>query len=193
MLIYKAENKINGKIYIGTTIKSLNERIYMHCNASKYPFGMALKKYGIQSFEISIIDSALLKEITCEKEIYWIKFYDSKVPNGYNLTDGGEGIGGHRHSEETKRKMRESHLLQIGEDHPRFGKHHSEETKIKMSQAKKGKSLSEEHKRKLSEKLKGRQFSEERKRKMSEMRKGSNNPNWKGDKHWLNKNSVVIL
>jgi len=203
MIIYKAQNKINSKIYIGITIKSLNERIYRHSRFSGQPFGNALRKYGIQSFDISVIDSALLKEIAYEKEIYWIKFYNSRVPNGYNLTDGGEGCHGSL-SEETRKKMSEA---KKGKPNGRLGKHHSEETKIKMSKAQKGKKLSEEAKRKIGEAnkrrnakppsakgkhwseetrmkiskaLKGHKLTEEQKRKRSETRRGSNNPNWKG-------------
>ena len=42
-----------------------------------------------------------------EKEQELIKFYDSKN-SGYNLTDGGDGIIGYHHSEETKRKISNS-------------------------------------------------------------------------------------
>ena len=105
MVIYKILNKINGKIYIGQTDKELSKRIAMHINTNKTYVQRALNKYGVNAFDISIIDSADTREILHEKEIYWIKTLDCKVPKGYNLTDGGEGVGGYSHSEETRKKI----------------------------------------------------------------------------------------
>jgi group I intron endonuclease len=106
MIIYKIENKINGKIYIGQTKYTIEKRIYSHLRANSF-IGKALRKYDIQSFDISIIDNATIKEVLNEKEVYWIKFYNCKSPNGYNLTDGGEGTSGHIHivSQETRKKI----------------------------------------------------------------------------------------
>jgi group I intron endonuclease len=160
MLIYKVQNKINNKIYIEVTSKNINERIYQHLIEPRYLFGKVLKKYGIQSFDISIIDSCLLKEIAFEKEMYWIKFYNSKIPNGYNLTDGGEGRIGHQTSEETRKKMS---LSLKGKPNGWLNKHHSEVSRKKMSESHKGKingmlnkSLSEEAKKKIGLANKGK-------------------------------------
>lgn len=74
-----------------------------------------------------------------------------------NLTDGGEGVSGLIHSEETRDIMSQK---KIGEKNSFFGKTHSEETKNKMSLTKKGKPAkgnftgkihSEETKKRLSE------------------------------------------
>ena len=68
-------------------------------------------------------------------------------------------FGKHR-SEETRRKMSESHK---GEKNPFYGKHHSEETRRKISESHKGKKrapFSEEHRRKISEALKRRESAE---------------------------------
>jgi group I intron endonuclease len=92
MIIYKIENNINGKIYIGLTTKDLSKRIAEHVAENKSYVQKALNKYGLQSFAMSIIDSAESREILCEKEQYWIRYYDCKAPNGYNLTDGGDGL-----------------------------------------------------------------------------------------------------
>lgn len=116
-----------------------------------------------------------------EWEQYYIKFYDTLYPNGYNLQEGG---GGGVPCEETRRKMSER-AKNISDEtrkkisESRKGKHLSEETRKKMSEVQKGrnawnkgKQLSEEHKRKLSEKRKGRHHTEESKKKMSESKKG---------------------
>ena len=88
---------------------------------------------------------------------------------------------GKHHSDETLRKISESHknmsdetLRKIseankGENNPFYGKHHSEETRRKISEAHKGKHLSDETKRKMSEAHKN--MSDETKRKISEAMK----------------------
>ena len=65
-----------------------------------------------------------------------------------NMTWGGEGASGYKHSEESKRKSSESHK---GKNHPMYGKKQSEETRRKRSESMKGKKCSEETKRKMSE------------------------------------------
>ena len=50
-----------------------------------------------------------------------------------NLTDGGEGCSGYRHTDEAKEKMSINHPDQTGERGPMYGKHHTKEAKKKMS------------------------------------------------------------
>jgi group I intron endonuclease len=93
-IVYKAVNKISNKTYVGITTKTLEERIFAHINKAnreKSYFQTALKKYGRDSFEFSIIDSANTKEELFEKERQWIEKLDT-LKNGYNLTIGGGGI-----------------------------------------------------------------------------------------------------
>lgn len=140
MIIYKAQNKINGKIYIGQTVESLAKRISCHLCQKTY-FGNALRKYGVESFDILQIDSADSKQSLNAKEINWIAFYKSKAPNGYNLTDGGEGNFGFKHSEEFKSMIRE-----------RFkGRFVSEDVRKKIREANKNFRHSEEAKKKIGE------------------------------------------
>lgn len=94
-IIYKAVNTANQKIYIGQTTRSLEERKYYHnYRALNEPeittthFINAIRKYGINNFEWSIIDSAQNKDELNKKEIHWINYYDS-VNNGYNMQNGG--------------------------------------------------------------------------------------------------------
>lgn len=94
-IIYKATNKINNKVYIGQTIKTLKERIYMHyykaensLNITHTHFINAIRKYGKDNFDWEIIDQADTQEELNKKEIYWIQFYDS-INNGYNIQKGG--------------------------------------------------------------------------------------------------------
>ena len=103
MIIYKAQNKINSKVYIGQTINSLQKRIYGHKRDinDNTKFHRALKKYGIDNFKWEVI-----KECNCITalnifEKIFIKKYDS-INKGYNLKEGG--VNG-KHTEETKQKI----------------------------------------------------------------------------------------
>ena len=90
-VIYKIQHKESGKIYIGQTRRALKQRIKEHLrNKQHYHIGNALNKYGIDAFDVSIVeitDDNLLNE----REKYWIKYYDCVNPKGYNNTYGGEG------------------------------------------------------------------------------------------------------
>lgn len=96
--IYKITNLQNNKIYIGKTTTCIQERFSKHIyeantpNTKGYMFILhkAFRKYGINNFnieQIEEIDNSLLND----REIYWINFYNSMIPNGYNMTFGGEG------------------------------------------------------------------------------------------------------
>ena len=107
-----------------------------------------------------------------QMEIFYIKKYDPK----FNFTEGGNGLSGFKHSEESRKKMSKSTkgknnpmYGKTGENSPRYGKTHSAETRKKMSNAQKGKTLSEGHKKKISETNKGKIHSEETKRKLSKI------------------------
>lgn len=88
--IYKVENKINHKIYIGQS-KDIYSRWRQHqryvINDGSY-FHKALIKYGINNFNWEIIESCSENELN-EKEEQWINKYNSLVPNGYNIKLGG--------------------------------------------------------------------------------------------------------
>lgn len=113
MIIYKATNKINGKVYIGQTTKTLEYRRKQHerdamCiyKPSLY-FHNALMKYGFENFLWEIIDTAESQEELDEKEIKWISICNSTNHNkGYNLKLGGNGGG--KCTERTIQKLKES-------------------------------------------------------------------------------------
>lgn len=94
--IYKITNKINGKIYVGQTTKTLEERFQKHCwgttEKDKYHLNMAIKKaikkYGKENFTIELIEEVETTKLD-EREVYWISFYNS-YNKGYNRTLGGQ-------------------------------------------------------------------------------------------------------
>lgn len=89
--IYKITNSINGKIYIGKTYKTIEQRFKEHFKDSKRyknrPLYRAINKYGIESFKIEVIEKTNTPE---EREKYWIQHFNS-YHNGYNATLGGDG------------------------------------------------------------------------------------------------------
>ena len=106
--IYCHKNKINNKLYIGY---AKNPLARWHLDGSGYEkqekFYRAIKKYGWNNFEHIILIDNLSIEQAKILERYLIKKYNSKN-EGYNATDGGEGLVGFHHSKETRQKMSEN-------------------------------------------------------------------------------------
>lgn len=93
MYIYSIINKINGKRYIGQTIRSISERFTEHCKPSrdkKSALGNAIKKYGKSNFYIEYLSNCISQEQLNNAEEYFIEYYNTFGSNGYNLTNGGE-------------------------------------------------------------------------------------------------------
>ena len=134
---------INGKKYIGQTSKFyINDRWCQHKlsarnNHSGYLYN-AIRKYGEDNFEFKVI----LKNIPIDKlnyyECLWIQKLNTKCPNGYNLTDGGEGMRGYipwnkgkPRSQQTIQKIKAYYTPEIkaqvrmrvlGENNPMYGR-----------------------------------------------------------------------
>lgn len=139
-IVYKITNKINNKIYIGQTRCKLSKRWSQHKNLTSPGCPMlkqAFLKYGIDSFEISIICRADNRIDLNNREKLCIRLYKSIAPKGYNLAAGGESRTTHP---DTRRKM----SLAL------TGKKRSPESIKRMSECKKGIKLTEHTKQKMS-------------------------------------------
>lgn len=97
--IYIIKNDINDKVYIGQATNT-EYRWKRHLSDSKYEakyqknisvLHRAMAKYGADHFWYEILEAQI--EDYNEKEKYYIKKYNSIVPNGYNITPGGNGLG----------------------------------------------------------------------------------------------------
>lgn len=150
MIIYKLTNKVNGKIYIGKTERTIEERMGEHVRHDYIIVDKAIRKYGIESFIVEVVDSADSLDELDKKEQEWIKKCDCLLPKGYNQTFGGSTSKGFQHRDKSKRKMSISKSEAYKEKgNPFYGKRHSEKSKEKMSQSRKGRVLSEEWKAKI--------------------------------------------
>lgn len=137
--VYKIENRINGKCYIGSG--RIADRFCCHRtglkknNHSNKKLQRAWNKYGEYNFEFSVLEYCLPKECI-DLEIKWINYYNS-FNNGYNLLGpklSNAGFSGSAYACSPK----------------------SEAVRAKISQSLKGKPLTTRHKEKLSEISKSR-------------------------------------
>lgn len=91
--IYEITNILNQKKYIGKTEQSIEKRFKEHCSDAfkerneKRPLYAAMRKYGIENFQIELIEET---DNPNEREIFWIE-QKRTFKNGYNATMGGDG------------------------------------------------------------------------------------------------------
>lgn len=160
--VYKRTSP-SGKIYIGLTCQTLEERSgkdgYKYKDNSY--LWKAILRYGWNNFKSEILFNNLTFEEACVKEQEMIAYYKSNEREyGYNLTAGGEGCSGYSHTEESKKLMSakkknkplislqgvpktEEHKKKLSEAHkgkpsPRKGVKLDQSTKDKISESKKG-------------------------------------------------------
>ena len=174
--IYKIENLINHKVYIGQSI-DIERRFRNHINNEVSPhLKRAFEKYGIENFSFEIIKET--KDLDYW-EIFLIQIYKATDKRyGYNSDFGGNARK--VCSEEHKQKISKANI----------GRKFTKEHKEKLSLAKKGKSstfkgkkMSEESRKKLSLSHKGQKphkWSEESKLKLALSKSGENSPNFIG-------------
>lgn len=174
--IYKITNKINNKIYIGFTSKTIQERLQEHINksqkssAKKQIIHKAIKKYGKENFIIEEVDSSTDYNYCLNVlEPYYIKLYNALDKSiGYNVGTGGEGGDNY-----TNNPMLEEIRNKISQSLKNFYKEHNGTWY--------GKTLSDEHKNNIKksnigEKLKIKFNTPKYKQMFREMNLGENNP-----------------
>lgn len=110
MIIYKHTCKINGKVYIGLTVKTMEARWSEHCADAKYhpkrKFFAAINKHGKDNWDHEILFESNDPQIIVDKEVELIKQYDS-VANGYN-TSHDRFRTNINHTPESIEKMRQA-------------------------------------------------------------------------------------
>ena len=185
-IIYCHMCLVNGKKYVGQTDNPKMRFGGMetpHLKPYYAHMKHAVTKHGASSFLTGIIESAPIHKLDA-REKFWILKLDTINPDkGYNLTLGGDGLRGYRHTEESRLKMSKQRR---GKNNPSFGKSMPEERRRKISQSRKGKycgknnpnfgkPLSEETIRKIRSAKLGKSLPEETKQKMRESKLGTKN------------------
>lgn len=110
MYVYKITNVLNGKVYIGQTCGSIEQRWKRHQNDAlsnrlDTHFARAIRKYGVGSFIVEQIDSANSQAELNQKEHDWIEFFDS-VHSGYNETSAIDKCGGNTYLSKTPQELK---------------------------------------------------------------------------------------
>jgi group I intron endonuclease len=152
--IYQIKNKVNGKIYIGSSV-NIDKRWKYHryyLNKNEHHNVLLQRSwnlYGESNFEFEIIEQFDDPALLLEREQHYLDTLQTTKPeNGYNLCPNANSMRGYKYSEEQKQKMSE---LRKGQGNQHYGKKHSEETKKKIGQINSTKVRTEETKRKLAE------------------------------------------
>lgn len=114
--VYLITNRVNGKRYVGITSRGYQERFKEHVsdalNGSKTILHNAIRKYGEENFDAMLLEDNIPDDQAGLKEQYYIKLYNTFYTShiGYNMTEGGGGMSGYKHTEATKAAI--SHSLQ---------------------------------------------------------------------------------
>jgi group I intron endonuclease len=157
-LVYAHVRPDTGNIfYVG---KGTTRRVRQSANRNLH-WHRIVKKCG--RFEAIILHDGLDEQTALTVEVDEIKRLRELGFKLANLTDGGDGISGYRHSKEAKEKMS---LSQKGRPAPNKGVTPSDEARKRMSQAKLGRKLTPEHCAKLRIK-RNKPLSEDTKAKIS--------------------------
>lgn len=130
--IYKITYIVDGRIYIGKTETDPQKRWNKHLYQLKDPkrchyLHHAMIAHGVEKFIFEVIAECKNSEDLKQLEIDLIALYNTNNRSiGFNLTKGGDGSSGFKHSEETKMKLSIINKNKIwGENNPMFGKTHT--------------------------------------------------------------------
>lgn len=128
----------DGKVYIGITSRKLKERSgsdgrgYAGCHI----FYNAIQKYGWENIEKEILFSHCSRELANKLEIAFIKYYKDRNIS-LNICKGGQG-GSHPQSQTARDKIGSANKIRLLGNKNSLGHKHSDETRRKISEAKKG-------------------------------------------------------
>lgn len=92
MVVYKIVNDVNGKMYIGQTIQSIESRMSEHIDSAKKgsmnSIHQAIRQYGAEHFHIEVVTTATTREQLYQLEAYYVDLWNT-VEQGYNDIGGG--------------------------------------------------------------------------------------------------------
>lgn len=111
MFVYKITNQANGKVYIGQSIRPVEQRFKRHIsdainNILDTHFARAIRKWGKENFTVEVIDKADSQDELNIKEQFWIRQYQSTdSTKGYNETDAIYKCGGNTYQSKSEAEM----------------------------------------------------------------------------------------
>lgn len=114
MFLYVVTNLVSEKQYVGIAVDFERRWAEHRCGHGSKLVYQAIRKYGIKNLDFKVIckgTEAYVKEM----EIRAIRMLNTMAHSGYNLTEGGEGSTGWKASDETRKKMRDSHKGTTGQ------------------------------------------------------------------------------
>lgn len=150
--IYRIRNRVNDKVYIGSTVAFTHRRTgHLKALQAKRHHSIVLQrawnKYGAESFDFEIIEFVEDREFLLAREQSWINQTKSFLrKHGYNICQYVHGPLGVKRSKsfcENLSRMHKGNTYSLG-------KPCSQETRELIAQSKRGKSLSTAHKLKMS-------------------------------------------
>lgn len=167
--IYCIINIKNNKNYIGQSRNLSSRKIHhfyllRHERHNNRYLQKDFQKYGECNFSYCVLEKCS-KQLLNKKEIYWIKYYKTIHPKGYNLTAGGT-----TNQEISKQARINLSKAQMGNKYC-LGNKLTNEHKINLSKALKGRKFSKQHKLKISKTLMGHFVSKKTKYKQSQAKK----------------------
>ena len=142
--VYIIVNTVTYRGYVGITSGTVQARYRKHWSDVNRGSGghlhRAMRKYGPDVFVVEVLATAETWDDAAQMEIRLIQEHKTRSPLGYNMTDGGEGTLGYRHTKEWKaeagrlnsqRQLSEAALAALRVRW--LGRTHSAESKKKMS------------------------------------------------------------
>jgi group I intron endonuclease len=135
MFLYVVTNLVNGKRYVGIAKDYIRRwREHRSGHGSKLVYH-AIKKYGIENLDFQVICKGT-EEYVKEMEVRAIRMLNTMAHSGYNLTEGGEGSTGWKASDETRRRMCDSHTGTTGYKFSDDAKQKMREARLKYKRGK---------------------------------------------------------
>lgn len=133
--VYMVVNRHTGHMYIGVS-NDPQTRFRGHLKAIKqknpgFYFARAVKKHGADAFALFTLKVCNSRQEALSEEMRCIAAYYPE----YNITAGGEGVIGFKHSAESKAKISASLKGNRNSKGKFLGRKLSEETKRKISQS----------------------------------------------------------
>ena len=111
--IYRLTNEVTGRKYIGQTLNfkqrmshHRSDALNMKSKRRKSYLMNSICKHGWENFKQEILIDDVPEEDLSNLEISYIAVENTMVPHGYNMTIGGEGGSGYKHTPENAEKSR---------------------------------------------------------------------------------------